>query len=126
MTLIQPVPADDAGSRWPAATSPPITIRTAHRGDVYVVAPYGELDLATAPDLRRELERGERSGAAELVLDLSGLSFIDSSGISLVLETTDRAGAAGAQLTLLPGRGPVHGVFALCGLVDRLPFAASP
>ena len=126
MTLIQSAPAVDPGSPWPTAAQPPMTVRTAHRGGVYVVAPYGELDLATAPDVVRELERAERSDAAEIVLDLGGLSFIDSSGIRLVLHADQRSSADGNRLRLLPGRPGVHRVFAVCGLVDRLPFVAAP
>jgi anti-anti-sigma factor len=124
MTLIQPAPAGDAEEPWPGAAPPPMAIRTAHRADVYVVAPYGELDLASTPDLQRELERAERTDAAEIVLDLGGLSFIDSSGIRLVLQADARSRADGDRLRILPGRDPVHHVFVLCGLVDRLPFIA--
>ncbi len=126
MTLIRSVPAVDSGSPWPTAAQPPMTVRTAHQAGVYVVAPYGELDLATAPDVLRELERAERSDAAEIVLDLSGLSFIDSSGIRLVLHADARSRTDGERLRLLPGRPRVHHVFALCGLVDRLPFVDVP
>lgn len=98
------------------------TVRTAHQGGISVVAPYGELDLDTAPDLQRALDHAERSDAAEIVLDLGGLSFIDSTGLRLVLEADARSRADGHRLRLLPGSDPIQRVFELCGLVDRLPF----
>jgi anti-anti-sigma factor len=119
MTLIEPT--------LYAVPDPPesgLTVRTAHQQRIFVIAPYGELDLATAPDVERELHRAERSDAAEIVLDLSGLSFIDSTGIRLVLDADARSRADGGRLKLLPGRGAVHGVFRLCGVVDRLPFVS--
>ena len=123
MTLIQSVSAQDVLS---ATAHQPLTIRTAHRQGVYVVAPYGELDLATAPEVQRELDRAERSDAAEIVLDLGGLTFIDSTGIRMVLHADARSRADGNRLRLLAGRDRVHKLFALCGLVDRLPFVATP
>lgn len=118
MTLIE----SGSGPAMPPVP-PPLTVRTAHQQDVFVIAPYGELDLATAPDLQRELDRAERSDAAEIVLDLAGLTFIDSTGIRLVLHADQRSRAHGGRLKLLSGRDQVHGVFRLCGLTDRLPFA---
>ena len=129
MTLIQPVSAQAVLTTTPIAPTAahqPLTVRTAHRQGVYVVAPYGELDLATAPEVQRELERAERSDAAEIVLDLGGLTFIDSTGIRMVLDADQRSRVDGDRLRLLPGRDQVHSVFALCGLVDRLPFVATP
>jgi anti-anti-sigma factor len=126
MTLIQSVSAQDVLTAAPTAEPQPLTVRTAHRQGVYVVAPYGELDLATAPEVQRELERAERSDAAEIVLDLGGLTFIDSTGIRMVLHADQRSRMDGDRLRLLPGRDQVHKVFALCGLVDRLPFVATP
>jgi anti-anti-sigma factor len=129
MTLIQSVSAQDVPtgihSAFTAAQRP-LTIRTAHRQGVYVVAPYGELDLATVPEVQRELDRAERSDAAEIVLDLGGLTFIDSTGIRMVLHADARSRADGNRLRLLAGRDRVHKLFALCGLVDRLPFVATP
>jgi len=99
-----------------------LTVRTARQDAVYVVAPYGELDMATLRDVQRELERAERSDAAEIVLDLGGLTFIDSTGIRLVLAAWARSRADGNRLRLLPGQDRVQAVFTLCGLTDRLPF----
>jgi anti-anti-sigma factor len=125
MTLIQSVSAHDVLTTIPTAVQQPLNVRTAHRQGVYVVAPYGELDLATAPEVQRELERAERSDAAEIVLDLGGLTFIDSTGIRMVLHADARSRMDGNRLRLLPGRDRVHHVFELCGLVDRLPFVVA-
>jgi anti-sigma B factor antagonist len=84
-------------------------------GDAVVVAPVGEIDLLTVDDVRAEVQ----AAAAEtqrVVLDLRGVSFIDSAGLRLVLESS-RAIEAFAVV-----RGPreVQRVFDLVGLDGRL------
>jgi anti-anti-sigma factor len=123
MTLTEPSSTHPV-PQTPASPDPPLTVRTAHQPGIFVIAPYGELDLATTADVQRELDRAERSDATEIVLDLSGLTFIDSTGIRLVLHADQRSRADGNRLKLLPGRDQVHGVFRLCGLTERLPFVA--
>ena len=123
MTLIESTSTHAVRPTAPSP-GPGLTVRTAHQQGIFVIAPYGELDLATTADVQRELDRAERSDATEIVLDLSGLTFIDSTGIRLVLHAHERSRADGNRLKLLPGRDRVHGVFRLCGLTERLPFAA--
>jgi hypothetical protein len=54
------------------------------------VAPVGELDLLTAEPLVQTVRELRRSGVEHLVLDLRGLSFIDSSGVRLAFDSTPR------------------------------------
>jgi anti-sigma B factor antagonist len=65
----------------------------------------GELDLVTAGVLRREIER-HRPGAGPLVLDLSEVTFVDSTGLVLLMETTRQAAEAGWTLALRRGVSP--------------------
>ncbi|HEX2152413.1 MAG TPA: STAS domain-containing protein [Acidimicrobiia bacterium] len=60
----------------------------------------GELDLATAPQVSKELD-GSSDGVNRLVLDTTQLAFIDSTGLHLLLEARQRFGAA---LELIPGK----------------------
>ena len=87
------------------------------RGAV-VVAPRGELDLATVDQLRERL--AEHESATVLVLDLRGLTFMDSSGVALVLEHQRRAEADGGDFRLVSGYGEVQRLFEVTGLVRRL------
>ncbi len=121
MTLVDITPTD-AGTPVLMPPGPRLTLRTAHRQGIYVVAPYGELDLATAPDLQRAMERAEASDAREIVLDLSSLSFLDSTGLRLVIHADARSRSDGNRLRLLRGTPSVHRLFVLCGLAERLPF----
>jgi anti-anti-sigma factor len=87
------------------------------------VAVDGELDFATAFDVEMRLERAIRS-ADEVVVDLTNLEFIDSTGIRTLLEAHQAARRDGVTLRLLPGPAPVQRVFEISGLLDELPFAS--
>ena len=87
----------------------------------YVVAPVGELDLGTVGEVR-ELIAARPGGCDRLVLDLSGLSFFDTSGMRLVLETLHETRSHGISLKLVRGPEDVQRLFALARMEDRLPF----
>jgi len=73
--------------------------------------------------LQRELERVEATDARSIILDLSGLTFIDSSGVRLMLKAHARSRADSDRLTLLRGSAGVQRVLDLTGVSDLLPFA---
>ncbi|MEA2157106.1 MAG: anti-sigma factor antagonist [Solirubrobacteraceae bacterium] len=100
-----------------------LTLSSERQGDVHVIALNGELDLATAGALERELLRVEATDAASIVLDLSGLTFMDSTGIRVMLSADARSRADSERLALLRGPFAVQRVFELTGVVDLLPFA---
>jgi anti-sigma B factor antagonist len=81
----------------------------------------GELDMAGVPALDEALVWAAEAGVAELVLDLRGVTFIDSSGIRCVLDAHHRSRARGAELSIVPGL-ETEVVFGLAGLSGRLPF----
>jgi anti-anti-sigma factor len=83
-----------------------------------VIAPHGEIDVATAPGVRAALR--EADGTA--VLDLRGVSFLDTSGINLVVEHQRRADAEGLRFALVPGPAEVQRLFDMTGLNHRLTF----
>lgn len=93
-----------------------------HVGGVRVIL-VGELDLATASELRGHLASLEGAGVDRIVLDLSGLSFLDSQGLKAILEASRRAPEAGYQLVLVPGPPSVQRIFEITGTRNRLPFA---
>jgi anti-anti-sigma factor len=87
-----------------------------------VVAPRGELDMATVGAVEQELRRLQRKGARNIVLDLRGLSFIDSSGLHLVARWTEEASRDGFAFALEPGPPVVQRIFELAAVTDELPF----
>ena len=88
-----------------------------------VVRASGDLDLASAPALERALTESLQDGQVEtLTLDLRALSFMDSTGLRVVLATDARMRAQGRELFVIKGPPSVHRVFELALLEERLRF----
>ncbi len=87
------------------------------------VTPAGELDLVTAPLLARALREAEQTAEGDVLLDLSRVSFMDSSGLAAVLEAVQRSRENHHRLTIRPGEGAVIRVLALANVLDDLPLA---
>jgi anti-sigma B factor antagonist len=99
------------------------SLSLAYDGSVFTIELFGELDLAATQELAATLERAERTPARQIVIDLSGLDYIDSSGLNLLIRATRRSRMNSDRLRLLRGGGQVARTFKLCRLDDRLPFA---
>lgn len=95
----------------------------AARDRIAVVALSGELDVAGAGLLELELARvAADHDPATLVLDLSGLEFMDSTGLRIVVLADERARAQDRRLTLVRGPQDVQRVFEITRMTDRLHF----
>jgi anti-sigma B factor antagonist len=86
------------------------------------VRPLGEIDLATVDDVRRKIDESVAGGCERVVLDLGGVTFMDSNGLHLALDADTDAREGGGQLLIIDGPGPVQRIFDVTGLRDRLPF----
>ncbi|MDW5598492.1 STAS domain-containing protein [Conexibacter stalactiti] len=106
MTSLEPTPAFDVSVERREAT--------------LVAAPAGELDLATAPQLIAALR--SHDDYERLVIDLRSLSFMDSSGLRLLVAETDRASRGGYVLQLVRGGPEVGRLLRLTRLDEKLPF----
>ena len=100
-----------------------LTVRSDRDGVVHTICVEGELDLGNAERLERELARVEATDVLSIILDLSGLTFIDSTGVRLLLSAHARSRADSDRLALLRGPAAVQRVFELTGILDRLRFA---
>jgi anti-sigma B factor antagonist len=98
----------------------PFAVEVQRRDAVAIVQPRGELDLVTVETLQAALD-GIKS-AERLVLDLRGLSFMDSTALQLLVALHRRDGL---QLTLVAPAAPVDRAIQLCGLDQTLPFVAA-
>jgi anti-anti-sigma factor len=100
-----------------------LRFHTAVTNDVAVVTLTGELDVAGSATLEAELERvADDADPAALVLDLSELDFMDSTGLRLVVTADQRARDAGRAFALVRGKEDVHRVFEITRMTDRLRF----
>ncbi|MGZ6573122.1 MAG: STAS domain-containing protein [Solirubrobacteraceae bacterium] len=105
------------------AGTQPFAVEVQWREALAIVQPRGELDLSTVETLRAAVDG---IGSAErLVLDLRGLSFMDSTGLQLLVALHRRAQRDGLQLTLVAPAAPVDRAIQLCGLDQELPFVAA-
>lgn len=83
----------------------------------------GELDLNTAPELARRVDEGLRREIVKVTLDLSDLTFMDSSGLRLLIEFNQRAGRDSWELGLIaPKHESASAVLRLTGADAALPF----
>lgn len=94
--------------------------------DHVVVRPRGELDMATVGAVEQELQHLRRSGFDALVLDLGGLTFMDSTGLHLVMRWSTEAARDGFSFEIEPGSPAVQRVFALAEMTNGLPFRRPP
>jgi anti-anti-sigma factor len=86
-----------------------LLIKISRQVEATVLAPSGDLDIATAPQLAEALDRVE----GDVVIDLRGLSFLDGRGLRLILDRSARASEHGRTLSVVRGRPAVHRVFEL-------------
>jgi anti-anti-sigma factor len=98
-----------------------LRVDSARDGSRHVVALAGELDIITAAPLADEITRVEATEADRIVIDLSEVRFIDSTGIKLLLQVSDR-NADGDRLRLVRAPDEVHRVLRVAGIESRLPF----
>ena len=103
------------------AEPPLATIERSDVGRRTVLAVDGELDLASTPDLRSAIDGAFDSGTLELWVDLSAVSFIDSTCLHLMLETRRRAHELHRRLAIVCPPGSVRRVFDVAGVADHLP-----
>jgi anti-sigma B factor antagonist len=97
-----------------------VEIRPARRR--VVVAPRGELDVATTDRVADEIDGLVAAGFDEIVLDLRAVSFMDSTGLRLVVRQARRRDAS---VRIVDGPVPVARVFDLTGMRAELPFLAA-
>lgn len=98
-----------------------IDVTTDPRGTVITVS--GELDVASSPVLERTLARLQDVGL--VVVDLRGVTFIDSTGLGVLVKAHQLAQERGHRLGLVRGGGQVDRLLKLTGLDAELLFGAS-
>ena len=91
--------------------------------DAQTIRAVGELDIAAAGVLSEALARAGRSDAPVIVLDLGGVTFIDSAGVRCVLQAVASSRANADRLRIARDYSePVRRLFDMVGASDRLPY----
>jgi anti-sigma B factor antagonist len=99
----------------------PLTITAQPEADGVRVVFVGELDIGAAQEAEDVLRRVEADGAPTLTIDLRGLTFMDSTGLRMLVAADKRSREAGRTLRIIRGPAPVQRILDLTGLGDRLP-----
>lgn len=105
--------------RADCTASPPVTAAVV-RGLV-VVEVSGDLDVYSAPRLHVVLTDQYRTGQRLVIVDMSGLDFMDSSGLGVLIGGMKRARAAGGALVLAAAPEKVLRVLRITGVARVLP-----
>jgi anti-sigma B factor antagonist len=113
---------DEATRRADRGRDEHVGFSLAYDDTLFVIELFGELDLAGAPKLEQVIARAEETSAVTIIVDLSALHFIDSSGIRVLMTASKRSRAGTDRLRFLRGTGQVMHAIELCGLDERLPF----
>jgi len=99
---------------------PDLRVETLRDGSECRVVLEGELDLGAIAAFEQELKRVEADRPEVVIVDLSGLRFMDSSGLRALVMADDRARSQSRRLAIVPGPPTVRRVFEITKLDERL------
>jgi anti-sigma B factor antagonist len=97
-----------------------LQIEAHHHDDLAHVVLTGELDLSTIEKVEQELARVEGEGPTVVALDLSRLTFLDSSGLRVIVSADQRARRENRRFVVVRGPQTVQRVFAITHLDQQL------
>jgi anti-sigma B factor antagonist len=89
-------------------------------GAQVTVSPTGDIDSVTAPALRSALLSVLPGPCARVIVDLDGVTFLNSAGLTVLAEAHHRAQVAGISFGVCGGRRAVRRVLRITGLDDLL------
>jgi anti-sigma B factor antagonist len=90
-----------------------------------VVSVHGELDVASAPALRERLIELVSDGSTNLILDLEGVDFLDSTGLGVIVGLLKRARTQGGDMRLVCTQARIRRLFEITGLDKAVPLLPS-
>jgi anti-anti-sigma factor len=92
------------------------------RGTSRIVCVEGEIDLSTVSELRDAIRAAFDGDPETVVIDLSRVTFMDSTGLHALIDADRRTQAGGIRLAIVPACDAVHGPLRMAGLDEFLPF----
>jgi anti-sigma B factor antagonist len=119
---VQLLPVSDRPSRASESTIGRLSINAKQQDGRHTLFLKGEIDVASAPMLEAAIDELCLGGANEIVLDLCGVEFVDSSGLSAILHGKSVCEEQGCAYSLTPAQRPVERVFDMTGVKGRLHF----
>ena len=102
-----------------------LEITTEHASTSCRLALSGEIDVYTSPELKREIVEAVDAGCVNIVVDLEGVGFIDSSGLGVLVSGLRRVKERDGTLRLVCTRDSILKIFRITGLDKVFPIFAS-
>jgi anti-sigma B factor antagonist len=99
-----------------------LTMQTSERAGTHTLALRGELDISSAPMLEAALADVCARAPTEVVIDMAGVEFVDSSGFNAILRAKVLCEEWRCGFSLTPAQRPVERMVEATRLIDRLPF----
>ena len=97
-----------------------VDVEPTEKPDSVVVRPSGEIDIATGPLLEAEVEALVEAGIRQCAIDLTGVEFIDSAGLQMVLATRASLRRVGGEFTLHGASPSVARILDISGMTALL------
>jgi anti-sigma B factor antagonist len=113
------------GRKRPSKT-PPFKVRTERREDATILEFTGELDLSVQEEVATALAQAIGEAPPLVLVNLQGLTFLDSTGIRCLFEAKLLVEASGMRMAILNGSGPAHRVLELTGMDDVIEMVDDP
>ncbi len=98
-----------------------LDIKSDLAGDVCTVTLVGEVDVYTAPRVKEELVSAIESGCVNVIVDLEGVGFIDSSGLGVLVSALRRARERDGAVRIVCTRDNILKIFRITGLDKVFP-----
>ena len=95
-----------------------VTVELGSPGGTPLVRVSGEVDIQTSPDLQERLQTLLDAGSSSLVVDLGGVTFLDSTGLSVLIAALKRCQSVGGELRLVSLQPSVKRVLEITGLTE--------
>lgn len=93
-----------------------ISVSRTKAGDIPIVAVSGEVDVYSAPALKDNITELLQSGVTTLIVDLSGVAFLDSTGLGALVEARAATSDAGGSLPIVCSQERILKLFTITGL----------
>ena len=104
----------------------PFSFDTEPRGSITLLRLRGELDMAAAPAFTEALHQLQHEGASEIIVDLRELRFLDSMGLSALLEAYAAGQDGHRTVSFIRGGRSVHKVFQVTKMDERVTWVEPP
>jgi anti-sigma B factor antagonist len=102
-----------------------LSLATRTEGDRTVVSVTGEIDVYTAPKLREQIVSLVDEGQYHLIIDMSGVEFLDSTGLGVLVGGLKRVRAHDGSLSLVCDEERILKIFRITGLTKVFPIHAT-